>query len=103
MQEADEYSEYDKHTICSMCRNVRCELDNSCSEFKDWSISQMEDFIKHRRSLDNECTKRVEAGPSTSSNSDANPESMKLFEEKIFSKVGEIISSMIGKFLVRMS
>ena len=87
---------YDKHTICSACRDIRCDIENRCSECKDWTVSQMEDFIRHRKSLESKGPKKVDTN--TSAGSDTNVDSMKLFEEKITSKVGEMVSSMIGKF-----
>ena len=90
---------HDKHSICFNCRSIRCDFDNRCHECKNWSNSQMEEYIKHRKILDNKSPKKTDLGASSSvaSETQSSSESLKSFEEKITSKVGNLVSSMIEK------
>ena len=45
-------STLDLHCICSSCREVKCDLGVRCPECKDWSTSQMEDYIKVMKNLE---------------------------------------------------
>ena len=42
---------FDRHTICFSCRDQKCDLTIRCPECLDWSVSEMEDLIKHRQKL----------------------------------------------------
>ena len=48
---------YDRHTICLTCRGRKCDLSFRCNECKDWTIQEMEDYVKHRKSLDSKSRK----------------------------------------------
>ena len=43
--------QFDKHTLCVVCRDVKCSLDTSCKECKAWSKEFMLGYVKHQRSL----------------------------------------------------
>ena len=42
---------HDKHTICSRCREVNCNLTDRCDECKDWSSKTMTTYLTYMRSL----------------------------------------------------
>ena len=43
--------QFDKHSLCVVCRDVKCSLDTRCMECKPWSKEFMLGFVKHQRSL----------------------------------------------------
>ena len=43
--------QFDKHTFCVVCRDVKCSLDTRCKECKPWSKEFMLGYVKHQRSL----------------------------------------------------
>ena len=43
--------QFDKHTLCVVCRDVKCSLDTRCKECKAWSKDFMLGYVKHQRSL----------------------------------------------------
>ena len=43
--------QFDKHTLCVVCRDVKCSLDTRCKECKAWSKEFMLGYVKHQRSL----------------------------------------------------
>ena len=45
-------SKFDKYSICFACRPIKCAISNRCSECTDWSPSEIEDYLKHRCSLE---------------------------------------------------
>ena len=45
-------TKHDKHSTCINCREIKCDVEVRCSECNDWSIVQMEDYLKHRKMLD---------------------------------------------------
>ena len=42
---------YDSHSVCTHCRETVCSLDSRCSEYKDWSLEVMQEYLKHKKSL----------------------------------------------------
>ena len=42
---------FDKHTLCVVCRGVKCSLDTWCKECKAWSKEFMLGYVIHQRSL----------------------------------------------------
>ena len=43
--------QFDKHSHCVVCRDVKCSLDTGCKECKAWSKEFMLGYVKHQRSL----------------------------------------------------
>ena len=43
--------QFDKHTLCVVCRDVKCSLATRCKECKAWSKEFMLGYVKHQRSL----------------------------------------------------
>ena len=43
--------QFDKHTFCVICRDVKCSLATRCKECKAWSKEFMLGYVKHQRSL----------------------------------------------------
>ena len=43
--------QFDKHTLCVACRNVKCSLETRCKECHSWSKEFMRGYVKHQRSL----------------------------------------------------
>ena len=43
--------QFDKHTFCVICRDMKCSLATSCKECKAWSKEFMLGYVKHQRSL----------------------------------------------------
>ena len=43
--------QFDKHTLCVVCRDMKCSLDTRFKECKAWSKEFMLDYVKHQRSL----------------------------------------------------
>ena len=39
---------YDKHTICNLCRDICCFVDVRCSECSSWPADVMQDYLNHR-------------------------------------------------------
>ena len=42
---------HDKHTVCTRCREVNCNLTDRCDECKDWSSKTMTTYLTYQRSL----------------------------------------------------
>ena len=42
--------QFDKHTLCVVCRDMKCSLDTRCKECKAWSKEFMLGYVKHQRS-----------------------------------------------------
>ena len=55
--------QFDKHTFCVVCRDIKCSLDIRCKECKAWSKDFMLGYIKHQRTL---VSKTKKATPSSS-------------------------------------
>ena len=49
---------FDLHSVCVTCRQLKCDLDNRCKECRNWTSSQMEEYLKHRRSLEGKAKKK---------------------------------------------
>ena len=60
---------YDSHTICFKCREDKCDLNNRCKECRDWSEDKMEDYLKHRRSLESKSKPKTDTVGSLASTS----------------------------------
>ena len=43
--------QFDKHSLCVVCRDVKCSLDTFCKECKSWSKDFMLGYVEHQRSL----------------------------------------------------
>ena len=43
--------QFDKHTLCVACRDVKCSLENRCKECRSWSKEFMLGYVKHQRTL----------------------------------------------------
>ena len=43
--------QFDKHTLCVVCRDVKCSLDTRCKECKSSSKEFMLGYVKHQHSL----------------------------------------------------
>ena len=43
--------QFDKHTLCVACRDVKCSLETRCKECRSWSKEFMLGYVKHQRSL----------------------------------------------------
>ena len=43
--------QFDNHSLCVVCRDVKCSLDTRCKECKSWSKNFMLEYVKHQRSL----------------------------------------------------
>ena len=43
--------QFDKYTLCVVCRDVKCSLDTRCKECKAWSKEFMLGYVKHQRNL----------------------------------------------------
>ena len=55
--------QFDKHTFCVVCRDIKCSLDIRCKECKAWSKEFMLGYVKHQRTL---VSKAKKATPSSS-------------------------------------
>ena len=42
---------FDCHTVCVICRGVECSLDSHFDECLEWSLEEMESYLKHRQAL----------------------------------------------------
>ena len=42
---------HDKHTICSLCREVNCNLTDHCDDCRDWSSKTMTTYLSYQRTL----------------------------------------------------
>ena len=60
---------YDRHTFCVSCRPTKCDIDHRCIECGSWSTDQLEDYLRHHRSLESKCKKKSDSGSSSSSSS----------------------------------
>ena len=49
---------FDRHTVCISCRPIVCDLNHRCGECNDWSTDEMENYLKHRKSLDSKGKKK---------------------------------------------
>ena len=56
--------QFDKHTLCVVCRDVKCSLDTRCKEFKPWSKEFMLGYVKQQRSLVSKGKKPATTSPS---------------------------------------
>ena len=56
--------QFDKHTLCVVCRDVKCSLDTRCKECKAWSKEFMLGCVKHQRSLVSKGKKLATTSPS---------------------------------------
>ena len=43
--------QFDKHTLCVACRDVKCSLETKCKECCSWSKEFILGYVKHHRSL----------------------------------------------------
>ena len=43
--------QFDKHTFCVVCRDIKCSLATRCKECKAWSKDFMLGYVKHQRTL----------------------------------------------------
>ena len=57
--------QFDKHTFCVVCRDMKCSLATRCKECKAWSKEFMLGYVKHQRSLVTK-GKRITPSPSPS-------------------------------------
>ena len=57
--------QFDKHTFCVICRDMKCSLATTCKECKAWSKEFMLGYVKHQRSLVTK-GKRITPSPSPS-------------------------------------
>ena len=55
--------QFDKHTFCVICRDMKCSLATRCKECKAWSKEFMLGYVKHQRSLVTK-GKRITPSPS---------------------------------------
>ena len=55
--------QFDKHTFCVVCRDIKCSLATRCKECKVWSKDFMLGYVKHQRTL---VSKAKRAPPSSS-------------------------------------
>ena len=59
---------YDKHTLCLSCRDVTCSMDLRCVECTAWSTDEIDEYLRHRKSLVSKGKKKSSvATPSSSS------------------------------------
>ena len=99
-------SKFDKHSICFSCKPIKCDVSNRCSECADWSPSEIEDYLKHRRSLESKskCAKTGDSAlPSVSptlvmSASDSQPR-VELDLREIQSRVQADVKSLFANFI----
>ena len=42
---------FDCHTFCYKCWGFNCTVDQRCDECLDWSLKEVEAYVKHRKSL----------------------------------------------------
>ena len=56
--------QFDNHTLCVVCRDVKCSLDTRCKECKAWSKEFMLGYVKHQRSLASKGKKLATTSPS---------------------------------------
>ena len=89
---------YDRHTVCIMCRTVRCDNNQRCSECASWKDKEMASYIKHRKTLQSKGRKKEVIPPVTTTSAtthtftpDLEPESVRLVEEKISQKVVNLL------------
>ena len=66
-------STLDNHTICTACRETNCDRENRCSECRNWSDEQIDEYVKNRKSLDSKAKKKTESKGKSSSKSSADP------------------------------
>ena len=94
---------YDRHSICSGCRNVKCDLANRCSECVGWSNDQMEDYVKHRKSLESKSKKKADViNPPVSTAVNSSTKDQSVDEEvvkKIESRLTMTMQSMFTEFM----
>ena len=56
--------QFDKHTPCVVCRDMKCSVDTRCKECKAWSKEFMLGYVKHQRSLVSKAKKPTPTSPS---------------------------------------
>ena len=103
-------SKFDKHSICFVCRPIKCDLSNRSSECVDWSPSEIESCVKHSRSLESQskCAKTTDSStPSVSPTSvtaaqDSQPRSdvgLQDFQARMQADVKSMFADFITQFL----
>ena len=55
--------QFDKHTFCVVCRDIKCSLATRCKECKAWSKDFILGYVKHQRTL----VSKVRRAPPSSS------------------------------------
>ena len=53
--------QFDKHTLCVVCRDIKCSLDTKCKECKAWLKEFMLGYVKHQRTLVSKARKSTPA------------------------------------------
>ena len=43
---------YDSHIVCSTCWDIRCDLEYRSQECRSWSDEQMQEYLRHGKSLE---------------------------------------------------
>ena len=56
--------QFDKQTLCVVCRDMKCSVDTRCKECKAWSKEFMLGYVKHQRSLVSKAKKPATTSPS---------------------------------------
>ena len=56
--------QFGKHSLCVVCRDVKCSLDTRCKECKSWSKDFMLGYVKHQCSLVSKGKKPATTSPS---------------------------------------
>ena len=65
--------QFDKHTLCLLCREVTCSMDLRCIECTAWSTVEMADYLCHRKSLVSKGRKKPSVAVTSSSSSSVPP------------------------------
>ena len=42
---------FDRRTVCVLCRGFDCNADSRCDECMEWSLQEMEAYVRHRQLL----------------------------------------------------
>ena len=53
--------QFDKHTFCVVCRDIKCSLDTRCKECNAWSKEFMLGYVKHQHTLVSKARKSTSA------------------------------------------
>ena len=68
-------TKFDRHSLCSRCRESKRDLDHRCAECVSWTKQEFDDYLKHRKSLESKSRKSIDtSSASTSSDSELKPE-----------------------------